>query len=78
MTAAPVFTVTRRTKAKQDAISKQRYVLTIDTLPGRSWTYGFREMSDELYVTALISRIEARNLILDAWENGSASVTGNY
>jgi hypothetical protein len=74
---APVFTVTRRTKMKQDAITRQRYTLTIDTLPGHSWTYRFREMSDALYVSALLSRVEARNLILDAWANGSASITGN-
>jgi hypothetical protein len=43
----PVFTVTRRTKARQDAILRQRYVLTVSTLPGRSWTYGFAEMSGE-------------------------------
>lgn len=72
----PVFTVTRKTKAKQYAISKQRYILTVDKLPGRSWTYGFREMSDALYVTALLSRVEARNLILDAWASGSAQAAG--
>lgn len=68
------FTVTRKS-AKKDAILAQRYMLTIDRLPGRSWTHGFREMSDELFIAALISRVEARNLILDAFADGSASVT---
>jgi hypothetical protein len=72
---APVFTVTRVGKRK-DAITAQRYRLTVDKLPGRSWTHGFREMSDELFVVALVDRVTARNTILDAHTNGTAEVAG--
>ena len=72
----PVFTVTRK-GPKKDPFLTQRYTLTIDTLPGQSWVRDFREMSDDLYIAALLSRTEARNLILDAFMEGSASMEGH-
>jgi hypothetical protein len=69
----PVFTVTR-IGPRRDAINGQRYRLTISTLPGRSWVHGFREMSDELYVSALADRLAIRNALFDAHATGSVEL----
>ena len=77
--ATAVFTVTRRGPRKgRDPIMTGRYMLTVDLFPDRQWgPYSFRDMSDELYVAALVSRVQARNVILDAFALGTASITGS-
>jgi hypothetical protein len=46
---------------------RKRYTLTFSKLPGRSFgPYDFTEAIGQLYVGALLSRLEARDLVMDA------------
>lgn len=56
----------RRRGRKSDALTAT-YILTVDALPGRKWTYGYAEMQRELMVLAGISAPEARNALFDAY-----------
>jgi hypothetical protein len=70
-------TVTRKGKQKTPAAGgafANRYSLTFDALPGKAFgPYDFREAREQLYVAALLSRVEARALLLDAWTAGAAT-----
>jgi hypothetical protein len=72
-------TVTRKGKKGASASNRRRYfsgtyILAFSKLPGR--TYGpwlFDEAVTDLTVSALLSAVEARNLVLDAFAAGSAT-----
>jgi hypothetical protein len=74
---ARTFTVTRKSRQGADLMSA-KYVLTCEQLPGQSFgPYGVRDLNDELYVAALVSRAEARGLIFDAEIHGSVTFTAD-
>ena len=69
---ATEFKVVRRGKQRQKQIGAlgATYVLTVPSLPGRRWTYGYNEMRRELMVLADLSEAEARNILFDAYLKG--------
>jgi len=65
-----IVTVTKGRKYK----GEHRYTLTFSAPPDRTFgPYDFAEAGKELYVAALLPRMDARNLVLDAFANGSAT-----
>ena len=51
-----------------------KYTLTIDLFPDRTFgPYDFREMRGQLETAAFMLPVESRNMVLDAYLNGSAS-----
>ena len=69
-----IFTITKSNKGR-DAIQTARYKLTVSKLPGKEFgPYTFTEARDQLSFAALIALTDARNAVLDAFTNGSATV----
>lgn len=67
-------TVTRKGARGRDAIGELRYLVTFDQLPGETFgPWDFREMCRDLTVSALLTPVEARALVLDAAERGSST-----
>jgi hypothetical protein len=67
-------TVTRKGKVRKGDATAERYTVSFDALPGRTFgPWGFRETYQDLTVSALLSWADARALVLDTWESGSAS-----
>lgn len=63
--AAHTVTITKRGK---------RFVITHSRLPGQKFgPFDFAEAGRELFIGMLLSRMDARNLMLDASEHGSAT-----
>ena len=53
---------------------RKRYRLSFSKLPGRTFgPYDLRDAVTQLYVGALLERIDARTLVLDAAMNGTAT-----
>lgn len=55
---------------------RKRYTLTLSKLPGRSFgPYDFAEAIGQLYVGALLSRLDARSLVMDAATSADHTAT---
>lgn len=53
---------------------EHRYTLTFSALPDKTFgPYDFVETGKHLYIAALLPRMTARDLVLTAFENGSAT-----
>jgi hypothetical protein len=56
--------------------ARKRYTLTFSKLPGQSFgPYEFAEAISQLYVCALLSRPDARNLVMDAATSAKRTAT---
>jgi len=56
--------------------ARKRYRLEFSKLPGRPFgPYEFAEAITQLYVAALLSRLEARNLVMDAATSADRTAT---
>jgi hypothetical protein len=72
-----VVTVTCKCKPHADAILGARYTLSFSRLPDQTFgPYSFMDARGQLIVSALLSAPDARNLILDAYANGTAEMNG--
>jgi len=70
------FTVTKSNNGR-DAIRTARYKLTLSSLPEKEYgPYTFTEARDQLSFAGLIALTDARNVVLDAFVNGSATTEG--
>jgi hypothetical protein len=54
--------------------ARKRWSLEFSKLPGQKFgPYDFADVMGQLYVGALLERLEARNLVFDAQAKGSAT-----
>jgi hypothetical protein len=68
-------TVRRKGTAKVDAILGAKYTLTFSKLPDHQpfGPYSFKEARSQLEFTVDMAPVEARNLLLTAYTDGSAT-----
>ena len=67
-------TVVRNDESVHKDALTAHYTIAFDALPGQTFgPYGFAETWRDLTVSADLSNVDARNLVLDAWTDGSAT-----
>lgn len=72
--APRTITVTRHGRKGRKGVLDARYVLAFSRLPGREFgPYGYGEARGQIEVSALLDPAAARDLLITAWAEGTAT-----